>query len=71
MSNKESIKLVTARQDMHAMAFNFFYEGWKYRVEHKLNTYEEVAKDCNDAATRAVTEFEMLVKEHYENIDNE
>lgn len=62
-------KLIASRQDMHAMAFNYFYDGWKYRVQSE--GYDAVAKDCNDAATRAVTEFEMLVKEHYENTNNE
>jgi len=57
-------KLIVVRQDMHAMAFNFFYDGWKYREPSE--GYDAVAKDCNDAATRIVTEFEMLVKEHYE-----
>lgn len=58
-------ELITVRQDMHAMAFNFFYSGWEYRL--KLGeSYDEIAKDCNDAATRIVTKFEMLVKEHYE-----
>lgn len=61
-------RLIVARQDMHAMAFNFFYDGWKYR--EATEGYDAVAKDCNDAATRAVTEFEMLVKEHYETTDN-
>lgn len=62
-------RLIELRQDMHAMAFNYFYEGWKYR--EKTEGYEAVAKDCTDAATRIVTEFEMRIKEHYENTDNE
>lgn len=71
MNDKERLdKLVLLRADMHAMVFNYFYDGWKYRVEHKIDTYEEVAKDCNDAATRMITEFEMLIKEHYENLNN-
>lgn len=61
-------RLIAVRQDMHAMAFNYFYDGWKYR--EPTEGYDAVAKDCNDAATRIVTEFEMLVKEHYENTDN-
>jgi hypothetical protein len=60
-------RLIELRQDLHAMAFNYHYEGWKYRV--KTEGYDAVAKDCNDAATRIVTEFEMRVKEHYKNED--
>lgn len=66
--NDTKNKLVTVRQDLHSMAFNFFYDGWKYR--EPTEGYEAVARDCNDAATRIVTEFEMLVKEHYENTSN-
>ena len=61
-------KLILVRQDVHAMAFNYFYDGWKYRVASE--GYDAVAKDCTDAATRIVTEFEMLVKEHYEAKNN-
>lgn len=69
MSDNTS-ELISTRQDMHAMASNFFYRGWEYRVASE--GYDAVAKDCNDAATRIVTKFEMLVKEHYEkNTSNE
>ncbi len=61
--------LIIARQDIHAMAFNYFYEGWKYRTPSE--GYDAVAKDCSEAANRAVDEFERLVKEvHDENTDN-
>jgi len=62
-------RLVEVRQDLYAMAFNYNYEGWKYRVESE--GYDAVAKDCDKAAIQIVTEFEMLVKEHYENTTNE
>lgn len=57
-------ELIVARQDMYTMAFNYFYEGEKYREER--DSYDAIAKDCNDAAIKAVTKFEMLVKEFYE-----
>lgn len=57
-------ELILLRQDMHAAVFNYFYDGWKYREPSE--GYDAVAKDCNDAATRMVTKFEMLVKEFYE-----
>lgn len=57
-------ELIIIRQDIHAMVFSYFYEGLKYR--EKQEGYDAVAKDCNDAAIRYVTKFEMLVKEFYE-----
>lgn len=66
MKSSESTKrLQEVRQDLYAMAFNYHYDGWKYR--EATEGYDAVAKDCNDAAIKIVTEFEMLVKEHYEN----
>lgn len=69
MKDKTTQELIVARQDMYAMAFNYWYEGWKYRVQSE--GYDAVAKDCKDAAIRTVTNFEKLVKEHYEDTDNE
>lgn len=68
MNDKGTEELIIARQDMYAMAWNYFYEGWKYREPKE--GYDAVAKDCKDAAIRSVTNFEKLVKEHYENTDN-
>ena len=67
--NDKTKRLIVLRQDLYAMVYNYNYEGWKYRIP--IEGREAVEKDCNDAAIKMVTEFEMLVKEHYENLSNE
>lgn len=61
-------KLARVRRDLDAMAFNYFYAGWEYRV--KEEGYDAVAKDCNISANNIITEFERLTKEVYEDTRN-
>ena len=51
----------TLRDDILACVFNYFYDGWKYRIEAG-EAYEYVAKDCKEAAENLVSRYEAQLQ---------
>ena len=47
-------------RDVQAMAYNYFYNGWSYRLESEGHT--AVAKDSNDAADRVIKEYREQIR---------
>lgn len=50
-------KLERVRSDVLACIYNYYYEGWKYRLELG-ETHEAIAADCNKAAATMLKEYD-------------